>query len=120
MCCYFTSYIIFCIIHSESVCCCVGLVYCHKSSTNVLSCGSVYHYKNILCYSIYRNTIIIIYYLYCYYNWWQLTSDNSYGYSMCCLRTFCVFFLYIFVLSQYTLYCYALCQIKYCHIPYHI
>ena len=41
---------------------------------------------------IYRNTIIIIYYLNCYYNWWELASETPYWYSMCCLRTFCVFF----------------------------
>ena len=64
---------------------------------------------------IYINIIIITYCLNCYSNWWQLASENPHGYSMCCLRTFCVFFQYIFILSQCTLYCYALCQIKYYH-----
>ena len=64
----------------------------------------------------YRNTIIIIDYLNCYYNWWQLAWENPYGYSMCCLRTYCVFSLFsIFILSQCTLYCNAICQIKYYH-----
>ena len=37
------------------------------------------------------NTIILIYHSYYLYNWWQLASENFYGYSMCGLRTICVY-----------------------------
>ena len=52
-----------------------------------------------------------------HYNLWQLVSDNPYWYSMWCLRTFCVFSIYLHT-SQCTLHYYALCLIN-ITIPYH-
>ena len=70
----------------------------------------------------YRNTIIIVGYLYCYCNWWQLASENPYRYStnVCVVSGHIVFIsrFSIFILSQCTLYCYAICQIKYYHTTY--
>ena len=70
----------------------------------------------------YRNTIIIIIidYLYCYYNWWQLASENPYGYSMCCLRTYCVSFSSIFYLYTESVYFILLCNMSNKILPYHI
>ena len=69
----------------------------------------------------YRNTIIIIIidYLYCYYNWWQLASENPYGYSMCCLRTYCVSFSSIFYLYTESVYFILLCNMSNKILPYH-
>ena len=66
----------------------------------------------------YRNTNIIIDYLYCYYNWWQLSSENPYGYSMCCLRTYCVFFS-LFYLYTESVYFILFCSMSNKILPYH-
>ena len=69
----------------------------------------------------YRNTIIIVIidYLYCYYNWWQLASENPYGYSMCCLRTYCVSFSSIFYLYTESVYFILLCNMSNKILPHH-
>ena len=69
----------------------------------------------------YRNTIIIIIidYLYCYYNSWQFASENPYGYSMCCLRTYCASFSSIFYLYTESVYFILLCNMSNKILPYH-
>ena len=69
----------------------------------------------------YRNTIIIIEYLYCYYNWWQLASENSMG-TLCVVSGHIVFFFSIFYLYTCTesVYFILLCNMSNKILPYYM